>query len=62
MSITAMSGCQSARVFSVGEVLRSPNHEQAMVQRQLDEVHDELTVVEHERTARLSVGWGGLNI
>src|SRR5450756_75867 len=35
----------------LGQAVRRPNNEQAVTQRQLDEVHQELTIVEHERAA-----------
>ncbi len=54
MSITVICGCHSARIASASaKVVRSSNDEETVVERQLDEVHDQLTIVENERPVRL---------
>jgi hypothetical protein len=39
-----------------------PNNEQAVVEGQFDEVHDELVVMEHHRPARVAFGCAHMNV
>ncbi len=53
MSTTARCGCHSDRiVFASARLLRGPHDEEAVVERQLDEVHDQRAIVEHQGAER----------
>ena len=53
MSITVKCGRHSARYrLRLGEVVRRPNNEHAMVQGQLDEVEDDRPIMQDKGAAR----------